>query len=147
METISEQQAFGLLGQVKMPPIEVPDSAIKGCKTEEAAHRLCMERARPRLSYDRLSEALTESGIPMTKGRLNKIFNADYAQDKPARSWRTLQVHVQQICNNRVIDRWAELYEQRELYCQMSEAELAVREELAELNQRTNELKARLGVA
>ena len=140
--TISEQERtisqgeLGLLGGADYQLVDLPIDFVSRCDTEQAAFRECILRSRVRFNQEDLAAELG-----MTKGSFNTILNSDCGKRVRTLS-RTNQIKLQQICGNRAIDQWADLYAKGMLNCQrtVQDREAALLEELAKLRAETNKL-------
>lgn len=108
------------LDHPKTPPelpqtAEVSDGRIARCRTEQDAFRLCIQCANPFRENRDLAEILG-----LSESHFSRIINADRHR-QPRHAGRVFQIRLQQVCNNRVVDRWAELYDAGVLTCQQEE--------------------------
>ena len=130
------QREMALLAEATKELREVEDRLIALCPSEQAAFRLCISQSRVYRSQDVLAEDLG-----MTKGALNAILNSD--QGKRQRYMpRIKQTRLQELCQNKVIDRWADLESSGLLNCQRTAAQ-----ELADAEALVARLRAERGVA
>lgn len=130
------QQEMALMGCVSSQLIELQGEAIQACDSEQSAMRLCVNRAIPFRKQADIAELLD---IP--RAIFNRMLNAGH-HDQPRYMPRVMQVKLQQICGNRAIDQWADLYAKGMLNCQRTvldrKAELLA--ELKRLEQETEKL-------
>ena len=123
------QKDLNLLAEMRHGLVEVETKLIAQCDTEQAAFRLCRKHSPVHYTDESLAGLMG-----MSKGQLNQVLNSD--QNKRVR-WmgRAAQNRLQRICQNKVIDKWAELEDMGMLNCQRSlEEELtAARAKLAAL--------------
>jgi len=125
------QREIPLLGEYNTEVVDLPTNIVAMCDTEQAAFRLCVSKSKSPLSQEEIAEELG-----MTKGGFNTILNSDHNK-RPRYLPRVKQIHLQQLCQNRAIDQWADLYEKGMLNCQRT-----LDDELQELERRRAELLA-----
>lgn len=130
------QKDLNLLAEMRAQLIEVEAKIVAQCETEQAAFRLCRRHSPVHYSDLALAELMGVS-----KGHLNQLMNCDQNK-RPRWMGRAMQNKLQRICQNRVIDQWAELEDMGMLNCQRTaEQELAAaRAHLAALEARHEEL-------
>lgn len=135
-QTISQNE-LPLLGGADYQLIDLPLDLLTRCDTEQAAFRECILRSRVRFNQEDLAEELG-----MSKGSLNTILNSDCGKRVRTLS-RTNQIKLQQICGNRAIDQWADLYAKGMLNSQrtVQDREAALLQELAKLREETEKLR------
>lgn len=131
------QQELGLISVLPSQLADIQANAVAACETEQEALRLCVARANPYRSQSDIAEL-----IGVDKSVLNRMLNADH-HDQPRHMSRVLQIKLQQICGNRAVDQWADLYAKGMLNCQRTVADREA-ELLAELD-RLREARDKLG--
>lgn len=131
------QREMSFYSAVPSQLADIQANAIAACETEQEALRLCVARANPYRNQSDIAEL-----IGVDKSVLNRMLNADH-HDQPRYMSRVLQIKLQQICGNRAVDQWADLYAQGMLNCQRTvadrKAELLA--ELEKLETQTDSLK------
>jgi hypothetical protein len=106
------QKQLALLAEMRTKLRVIEDHIIALCATEQAAFRMCINKAEPAMTQGTIA-----SKLKIAKGDFNTILNSD--QNKRVRNLsRTNQIHLQQICQNSAIDQWADLYTKGMLNCQ-----------------------------
>lgn len=109
------QREIPLLGDVLTEVIDLPGHIVAMCDTEQAAFRLCINQSRVFMSQEDIGKSL---GFD-SKGTFNAILNSDHSS-RPRYLSRSKQVRLQQLCGNRAIDQWADMYGKGLLNCQRS---------------------------
>jgi len=124
------------MSDVKAQVVDLRTDVVALCPTEQAAYRLCINQALVPVDQEGLAEHWN-----ISKGALNKMLNCDKGSRKRYMP-RFMQAELQQICGNRAIDQWADLYAKGMLNCQRTvvdrKAELLA--ELKRLEQETEKL-------
>lgn len=121
------QQELGLISAVTSQLADIQANAVSACETEQEALRLCVARANPYRSQSDIAEL-----IGINHSVLNRMLNADH-HHQPRYMSRVLQIKLQQVCGNRAVDQWADLYAKGMLNCQRTVADREA-ELVAELN-------------
>lgn len=121
------QREMGFYSVLPSQLADIQANAVSACETEQEALRLCVARANPYRSQSDIAEL-----IGVDRGVLNRMLNADH-HDQPRYMSRVLQIKLQQVCGNRAVDQWADLYSKGMLNCQRTVADREA-ELLAELN-------------
>ncbi len=125
------QTEMTLLGNVGGQRI-VSNDLIAHCNTEQEAFRLCVRHSRHYTTHEALAEH-----IGVSAGSFTRMLNADQHKQELKMS-RVQQIKLQQACQNKVIDQWADLYDKGMLNCQR-----AVEDEEADLLAKLDALRAR----
>lgn len=133
---MQSQLNLRLYGQANPPITQVSNDEVALCSSEQDAYRMCVNKAIPKRTNHDMAELLG-----MSEAQFSRILNADYHKVQ-RHAGRVFQIELQRVCNNRVIDQWAALYEAGMLNCQRTlidrKAELLA--ELADLEQQTKQL-------
>lgn len=128
------QREMTFLTNEKREPKQVVASIVARCATEQDAFRLCISESRVYRTHSQIAEllGLIKKDGTGDSGRLSRMLNGDKSS-QPLYMSRTLQIRLQEVCENTAIDQWAEMYRLGVLNCQRSECD---REEelLAELS-------------
>ena len=106
------QREMTFYSAVSTQLVDLQANAIAACETEQEAMRLCVARAVPYRNQPDIAEL-----IGVDKSVLNRMLNADH-HAQPRHMSRVLQIKLQQVCGNRAVDQWADLYAQGMLNCQ-----------------------------
>lgn len=114
------QSELRLMGKISCEIISVDMNLVRRCKTEQDAFRLCVQFDPVRRSHRDLAELMN-----MSPGGFNSVLNGDSGKRVRYMS-RVQQIRLQQLCCNRAIDQWAELYAQGLLDCQRTAAQRIV---------------------
>ena len=132
----NRQIPMPLLASVSSEIVSLPANIVAMCDTEQAAFRLCINRARVQVSQEDIV-----GHLGLTKGAFNTILNSDH-NHRPRYMPRQMQNALQRLCCNRAIDQWGELEMQGMLNRQRTvvdrKAELLA--ELARLDAETERL-------
>lgn len=130
------QRELTFFSEIPKQLAEIQANAVSACENEQEAMRLCVARANPYRSQSDIAEL-----IGVDKSVLNRMLNADH-HHQPRHMGRELQIKLQQVCGNRAVDQWAELYARGALNCQRTvddrKAELLA--ELERLEQQTDRM-------
>lgn len=121
------QQELKLLASASPRMADIQSDAIAACDSEQEAMRLCVRLAVPFRKQRDIAELLG-----LKPGIFNRMLNADH-HDQPRYMSRVLQIKLQQVCGNRAVDQWADLYAKGMLNCQRTVADREA-ELVAELN-------------
>ena len=108
------QRELPVHGFIKQEVRDLPWDLIAKCSTEQAAMRVCVSQSKIPYTHDEIAEYLDCKRCEVTA-----MLNADKNRRK---KWmcRTRQVRLQQLCGNRAIDQWAEMFAKGMLICQRS---------------------------
>lgn len=110
----------------------VSNDLVAHCNTEQEAFRLCVRHSRHYMPHESIAEHLD-----ISTGAFSRMLTADKAKQELKMS-RVQQIKLQQVCQNKVIDQWADLYDKGMLNCQR-----AVEDEEADLLAKLDALRAR----
>ncbi len=136
------QREMTFLSDEKREPRQVDSYKVAMCTTEQDAYRLCLSESRVYRTHATIAELMgfIKSDGEGDSGRIGRMLNADRSS-QPLRMDRVMQLRLQDICENKAIDQWADMYSLGILNCQRTAAD---REEelLAELSRVRSQKRA-----